>query len=159
MTNQKGFTLIELMIVVAIIGILASVAVPQYETYTARSKVSTVYNTMASSKGPISGFYNQQGVMPDSDDVEILNAEGLMEESAYVSGVAFTRDGDDGLTFVATFQGVNSRVNGQTLTLTYAFVLGDGVADKFDVACTSSISGANTKYLPAKCEGAAAAAP
>lgn len=154
MTNQKGFTLIELMIVVAIIGILASVAVPQYETYTARSKVGTVYDSMASSKPPISTFYNEQGVMPDTGSIEVDNTIGLIDESTYATGTVFGTYDEDSIEFTTTFQGVNSRVNGETMTLTYAFVLstGTGVADKFGVVCTTSLATLHKKYLPDACK-------
>jgi type IV pilus assembly protein PilA len=156
MKNQKGFTLIELMIVVAIIGILASVAVPQYETYTAKSKVSTVYNTMASGKPPISAFYNEQGVMPVAADVEVINSIGLIDESDFTTGTVYAAIGTtgDGISFTTTFTGVNSRVNGKKMTLTYSFVLGKDATtpDKFDVSCTTDLDALHKKYLPAKCK-------
>jgi type IV pilus assembly protein PilA len=155
MKNQKGFTLIELMIVVAIIGILASVAVPQYETYTAKSKVSTVYNTMAAGKPPISAYYNEQGVMPVATEIEVVNNIGLIDESDFATGtVVLGAYDEDVLVFQTTFQGVNSRVNGQTLTLTYTFITGVDATtpDKFDVTCTSSLTTVNEKYLPKACK-------
>ena len=66
MKGQKGFTLIELMIVVAIIGILASVAVPQYQDYVARTKVADAFSTAAAAKTLLAEFYNSEGVMPVS---------------------------------------------------------------------------------------------
>ncbi len=61
---QKGFTLIELMIVVAIIGILAAIAIPAYQDYTTRAKVTEVVNAMAPAKTSISEFFISQGSMP-----------------------------------------------------------------------------------------------
>ena len=144
------------MIVVAIIGILASVAVPQYETYTAKSKVSTVYNTMAASKAPISAFYNLEGVMPVAGDMEILNALGLIDESDFTDTTAittFSRTGDDVVVLVATFDGINSRVDTQTMTLTYTFTTGGGsTADVFDVTCTTDFGATKQQYLPKPCK-------
>ncbi len=156
MTNQKGFTLIELMIVVAIIGILASVAVPQYETYTAKSKVSTVYNSLSASKAPISNFYNKEGVMPLLTDVEVVNSVGLVNESVYTDATTVavaTRPSDDSLVITATFDNVNSRVDGKEMVLTYLFTLGTaGAADKFSVACTAPLFTTDyKKYLPKAC--------
>ena len=61
---QKGFTLIELMIVVAIIGILAAIAIPAYQDYTIRSQVTEGLNLAASVKASVAEFYAQNGIWP-----------------------------------------------------------------------------------------------
>ena len=61
---QKGFTLIELMIVVAIIGILAAIAIPAYQDYTIRSQVTEGLNLASAIKASVSEFYAQNGVWP-----------------------------------------------------------------------------------------------
>jgi type IV pilus assembly protein PilA len=63
---QKGFTLIELMIVVAIIGILAAVALPAYQDYTARAKVTEVMLQVGSCKGAVTEFIQSNGAFPAS---------------------------------------------------------------------------------------------
>ncbi len=61
---QQGFTLIELMIVVAIIGILAAVAIPAYQDYTIRAQVSEGLNLAGEAKNAISDFYANRGRLP-----------------------------------------------------------------------------------------------
>ncbi|WP_370233764.1 pilin [Alloalcanivorax venustensis] len=63
---QKGFTLIELMIVVAIIGILAAVALPAYQDYTTRAKVSECVGMISACKTAVTEYYSSQGEMPTS---------------------------------------------------------------------------------------------
>jgi type IV pilus assembly protein PilA len=64
---QKGFTLIELMIVVAIIGILAAVAIPQYQDYTVKAKLSKVTGFSAPIKTALALYYQEQGSFPMTD--------------------------------------------------------------------------------------------
>ncbi|WP_085918496.1 pilin [Halomonas sp. CSM-2] len=66
--TQQGFTLIELMIVVAIIGVLASIAIPQYQNYTARAQVSEAFNLASAYKTTMSEFYAVRGRFPDSNE-------------------------------------------------------------------------------------------
>jgi type IV pilus assembly protein PilA len=65
---QKGFTLIELMIVVAIIGILAAVAIPQYQDYTVKAKLSKVQSTLAPVKTAVALYFQEQGGFPAAAD-------------------------------------------------------------------------------------------
>lgn len=65
LTNKKGFTLIELMIVVAIIGILAAVAIPAYSNYTKRAKVSEITNAMGAVGSAMIEYYSDKGEWPE----------------------------------------------------------------------------------------------
>jgi len=64
---QQGFTLIELMIVVAIIGILAAIAIPAYQDYTVRSKVTELINAAGVCKTTVAEYYQTKGVMPSDE--------------------------------------------------------------------------------------------
>ncbi|WP_150988288.1 MULTISPECIES: pilin [Marinobacter] len=66
---QKGFTLIELMIVVAIIGILAAVAIPQYQDYTARTQISRVVGEVNAIKSNAESIFNNGGQIGNEDDL------------------------------------------------------------------------------------------
>ena len=65
MNAQKGFTLIELMIVVAIIGILAAIAIPQYQNYVARSNVAAAVSTLSANKTGLEEYVMEFGEFPD----------------------------------------------------------------------------------------------
>src|SRR6266404_6033756 len=92
-TLQKGFTLIELMTVVASIGILAAVALPAYQDYTSRAKMSEVIRAMSSCRTSITEVYQSGPATAPALDgwgCEILTAS---QQTKYVNGVTTTIDG------------------------------------------------------------------
>lgn len=138
---QKGFTLIELMIVVAIIGILAAVAIPAYQDYIARSQVSEAISLTAGGKTPMAEFFADKGQWPASATDVMGTTSGK-----YVGSVAITTGaGTTGaleLTATMASTGVNSAVQGATLILS----TGDG-------GKSWGCSGGNisSKFRPASC--------
>jgi len=76
MNAQKGFTLIELMIVVAIIGILAAIAIPQYQNYVGRSNVAAAVQTISSNKTGLEEYVMEYGEFPDGTTAPVAAVAG-----------------------------------------------------------------------------------
>ena len=113
-TMQKGFTLIELMIVVAIIGILAAIAIPAYQDYTIRAQVTEGVNLMAGAKAAVTEVYNDSGAFPTSNPTAGLPNKASIKGS-YVSGVEVTTSG----VIVATYGNkANSNIASGTCRVT-----------------------------------------
>jgi type IV pilus assembly protein PilA len=160
-TMQKGFTLIELMIVVAIIGILAAIAIPAYQDYTIRAQVTEGLNLSGAVKASIAESYQNTGVWPAN-----LAALGIANAPSgkYVSQVAITNPGVIDITYsnAGGFQ-ANSNINGLILGIKpYANANGDitwvcGLAPAPPVnavpsgANTTTFNAATSKYLPKAC--------
>jgi len=151
---QKGFTLIELMIVVAIIGILASIALPAYQTYVAKSNITSIQASAAAGKTEIWQHYIENGEMPAlATDIPGLNAvmsgalPGGSTSSFAVSAVGGATSPNK-LTYSVTLVGINGNVNSQVVDFSYT---DDGNALKFEceVAAGSTIE---NKYLPKQCQ-------
>ena len=144
---QKGFTLIELMIVVAIIGILAAVALPAYQDYTVRAKVSEVILAASSAKVAVSEAAQANGSM-DAASISVAT-----QSSKYVASVSYA-NGANGSTGVITAvaQGDNS-INGKGVQFT-GRLQGNGqvVWTCAAAAAGGSVAPMDSKYLPASCK-------
>src|SRR3954465_3377907 len=90
---QKGFTLIELMIVVAIIGIQAAVAIPAYQDYIARAQVSEAVSLLGSGKTPMAEYFASQGIWPTAASDVMGNTSGKYTSSISIGGSTTTAPG------------------------------------------------------------------
>jgi type IV pilus assembly protein PilA len=113
MKKQQGFTLIELMIVVAIIAILAAIAIPQYNDYTARAQMTEAYTLAAGLKTPISEAYAQ-----DNGAGSCAVPANSVVTGKYVATVVAS--GACAVTATMKTAGVNAKASGKTVTLTFA---------------------------------------
>ena len=145
-TAQKGFTLIELMIVIAIIGILAAIAIPAYQDYIARAQVTEAMTLASGQKGAVAEVYSQDGTCPDNSATTTSNGIGAPTTitGKYVLSVA-TSGTAPACKIVATMKGsgVSTGIQNGTLTLTMA---NGGGSNTWN--CTSSM---DQKYLPKAC--------
>ena len=160
-TLQKGFTLIELMIVVAIIGILAAIAIPAYQDYTIRAQVSEGMTLAAAAKAAVAETYLNTGVAPVNREDAGMSPTSTDTFGKYVSEVEVTNG-----VITITYDGgdVNGNIAGNTVELipytsdddSVTWVCGgETLSDVPTGAAAMGATGGNgdlmAKYLPASC--------
>ncbi len=110
---QHGFTLIELMIVVAIIGILASLAIPAYQSYTIRAQIAEGLTLAGPLKNAVASFYNEKGTFP-TDNTEAALESGDSYVGSYVESLTV----NNGVIEILYGNDANKLISGQQVTLT-----------------------------------------
>jgi type IV pilus assembly protein PilA len=154
---QKGFTLIELMIVVAIIGILAAIAIPAYQDYLIRSQVSEGLTMAAAAKASVAEFYANSGNWPvDNSEAGLGSATDI--QGKYVAGIAVS---NGGITVTYGNQANATHLAGETVGLMPGsspngdVVWACGNSDLPSAITQASAATASTsvagKYLPSSC--------
>ncbi|KOR33299.1 hypothetical protein TI05_01925 [Achromatium sp. WMS3] len=144
--KQQGFTLIELMIVVAIIGILAAIALPQYQNFMARSQASESVVLLDGAKTTAEDFATFNGVFVSGTSAATgnvtLSALGARVVGSYGNVTTTTEDsnGAGSITYTFNSTGVNNNIKGKTVTYTRT---ADG-----DWSCASNLSAA---FAPKGC--------
>jgi type IV pilus assembly protein PilA len=138
MRKQQGFTLIELMIVVAIIGILAAIAIPAYQDYTIRAQVSEGLNLTGACKAAVTEFYQDTGDFPATNVLAGL-ADADEISGKYTVSVTAT----DNVCAAEYGNEANSNILGSVLSMTATDNAGSISWD-----CTADF---DNKWLPAAC--------
>ncbi|HFB5654360.1 TPA: pilin [Neisseria gonorrhoeae] len=160
-TLQKGFTLIELMIVIAIVGILAAVALPAYQDYTARAQVSEAILLAEGQKSAVTEYYLNNGIWPENNASAGVASSAADIKGKYVESVTVAKGV---VTAEMKPSGVNKEIQGKKLSLwgrrengSVKWFCGQPVTRNGDAAnddVTADAAGTdniNTKHLPSTC--------
>ena len=153
--RQSGFTLIELMIVVAIVGVLAAVAVPAYSDYTVRAKVSEAIAAVSPIKASVADYYYANGQLPTNSSEAGLDDSGTTPGSSYSTDVveaiiiSSTSPGSIRVTFNDIGEGVDE---GDSLFF-IPTVSEEGGQIEWRCEAANGDGSLPTRFAPANCRG------
>ncbi len=157
-TVQKGFTLIELMIVVAIIGILAAIAIPAYQDYTQRAQVGEAMTLVSGAKTALAEFAQTNGTYPDATQLTELNLT-LPVYGQYAQFLVNPGDGVITATMAANpptngMKPVGAAITGKSVTFSppTQVDLTAGTVTVFKFTCVAAAGEIPPKFLPASCK-------
>ncbi|HEZ6347535.1 TPA: pilin [Neisseria meningitidis] len=162
-TLQKGFTLIELMIVIAIVGILAAVALPAYQDYTARAQVSEAILLAEGQKSAVTEYYLNHGIWPANNNSAGVASSASDIKGKYVEKVEVAKGV---ITATMASSNVNNEIKGKKLSLwakrqdgSVKWFCGQPVqrANNDEVTAANGNEKIDTKHLPSTCRDAASA--
>ena len=142
---QKGFTLIELMIVIAIIAILAAIALPAYQDYLIRSQVSEAAVLLDGTKTSVTEFYENKGYFPTTNTSAGL-ADSTSIQGTYVSSVEVTAT--SGVSQATMGNKANAAVSGGQIQLSAITAAGAG---SVQFKCKTGATAIANRYLPTSC--------
>jgi len=135
--NAKGFTLIELMIVVAIIGVLAAVALPAYSDYTQRARVSEIILAASSCRTDITEYVQTNNVLPGNNDANCSGSSLFVTSVEWNNGSVVATASNDAQ--------LDSSIRGETITLEPGAVAAGNIPSW---TCSGSIP---TEFRPGSC--------